>query len=105
MAPKPEQAAGNHIQFLKRNPNIENLMIIGSQPIYIGNHRLAQNLEYTYADQMGNNMVGYDIFFNKLAIIPSEYLFNIHFAGEAAKFNTYLPILAHMANSFNEYCS
>lgn len=103
-APTPEEATANRIQFLKQNQDIQDLKFVASQLANIGDNRPAQYVVYTFKDQMGNNLVGYDIFFNGLGSMQFNNIFVIHFEGETAMFDTYAPILLRMANSFNESC-
>jgi len=103
-APKPEEAATTRIQFLKQNQNIQDLKFIASKATEIGDHRPVYYLVYTFKDQTGNNLVGYDIFFNGVGSLQNDIIFAMHFEGEAPKFDAYSPILVRMANSFNENC-
>jgi hypothetical protein len=103
-APTPEGAIATRIQFLKQNQDIQELKFVASKPANIGDNRPAQYLVYTFKDEMGNNLVGYDIFFNGVGSMQNDIIYAIHFEGETPKFDVYTPILLRMANSFNENC-
>jgi hypothetical protein len=103
-APKPEEAAATRIQFLKQNVDIQDVKFVASKAAEIGDGRPAYYVVYTFKDRLGNNLVGYDIFFNGMGSMQNDIIYAIHFEGEAPKFDAYSPILLRMANSFNENC-